>query len=60
MAPCPPELHVDAEYTACYCEENVYLLARRLVADATLAATWDALVLVVSNCDKTVRAARSD
>ncbi|KAI0035960.1 N-terminal glutamine amidase-domain-containing protein, partial [Vararia minispora EC-137] len=48
--PFPP----DTPYTKCYCEENVYLLAQRFDADATLTATWDPFVLFVSNCHRTV------
>ena len=57
----PIPLPTDSVYTACYCEENAYLLARALVAQEAAAAPssegqWDVYVVVVSNGGKTVRA----
>lgn len=44
-----------AVYTSCWCEENIYLLAKHFVeAEADFADNWDAYVLFISNQNKTI------
>ena len=61
----PPPPPQGCVYTSCYCEENIYLLAQALCAEADRPAPprwtrlWDIHVVFVSNEDKTVRALTS-
>ncbi|KAI0648246.1 N-terminal glutamine amidase-domain-containing protein [Trametes meyenii] len=57
----PPPLPPDSVYTPCYCEENVYLLARRFTQLSEVHATerrgpwpWQIFVVFISNGGKTV------
>lgn len=52
----PPVLPQDSVYTSCYCEENVYLLAKRFSSDQDVTAFWDPYVVFISNRNKTVSA----
>ncbi|KAI0747678.1 hypothetical protein C8Q80DRAFT_689982 [Daedaleopsis nitida] len=58
-------LPANSVYTSCYCEENVYLLARAFKAQAVAAAgartdwPWEICVVFVSNGAKTVRTSTS-
>jgi hypothetical protein len=49
----PPTLPEAAEYTGCYCEENIYLLAQTFLADPLIARTWNVLVIFISNQSQT-------
>jgi N-terminal glutamine amidase len=52
----PPTIPEGAVYTSCWCEENIYLLGRRLMESRPDFITkWDAYVVFISNEDKTVR-----
>lgn len=54
----PPPLPSDALYTSCYCEENVYLLAKsfqQIVEQDKEAFLWDMYVVFISNRSKTVQ-----
>jgi hypothetical protein len=52
----PPTIPEGAIYTSCWCEENIYLLGRRLMESwADFITKWDAYVVFISNEDKTVR-----
>ncbi|KAK7689131.1 hypothetical protein QCA50_007822 [Cerrena zonata] len=53
----PPPLPLDAIYTSCYCEENIYLLAEtfaRIAQRDKAAFPWDVYVVFISNRDKMV------
>ena len=57
--PLPPPLPQDHVYTRCYCEENVFLLARTFLSGSwrkreSLGRLWDVFVVFVSNETKTV------
>jgi N-terminal glutamine amidase len=45
----------DASYTSCYCEENVYLLARSFLARPHVTENWDINVVFISNPARSVR-----
>jgi hypothetical protein len=44
----PPSVPLDAVYTNCYCEENIYLLAQTFSADPDVAGTWDIFVVFIT------------
>ena len=54
----PPQVPDDAVYTANYCEENVYLLAKHFLqlqkADSLRNVQWDIHVVFISNSTKSV------
>ncbi|KAH9926113.1 N-terminal glutamine amidase-domain-containing protein [Fomitopsis serialis] len=52
----PPPLPHDSIYTSCYCEENVYLLAKAFASKAEEDADWpwQVSVVFISNHGKTV------
>ncbi|KZP20776.1 hypothetical protein FIBSPDRAFT_692145, partial [Athelia psychrophila] len=50
----PPRLPPDSLYAGCYCEENIYLLARQFALDPALARAWDVFAVFISNGSKTV------
>jgi hypothetical protein len=50
----PPIVPERAVYTSCYCEENVFLLAKAFLADASITEIWDISVVFISNETKTV------
>jgi len=54
--PMPPPLPHDSTCTSCYCEENVYLLAKVFASKAEEDADWpwQAFVVFISNHGKTV------
>ncbi|KAJ8597907.1 hypothetical protein M405DRAFT_723080, partial [Rhizopogon salebrosus TDB-379] len=43
----------DSAYTPCYCEENLYFLASRLLKQGKVRAMWDISVVFISNATKT-------
>jgi hypothetical protein len=52
----PPTVPESAVYTSCWCEDNIYLLGRRLMEGrADFITKWDAYVVFISNEDKNVR-----
>lgn len=59
--PTPPKWPAERHYCACYCEENVYLLAQQLdrslqdKADVETGWKWSVWVAVITNENKTVR-----
>jgi hypothetical protein len=52
--PVPPMVPEYAVYTSCYCEENVYLLAKAFLANVSITDIWDIFVVFISNETKTV------
>ncbi|KAI6039945.1 N-terminal glutamine amidase-domain-containing protein [Pisolithus marmoratus] len=44
----------DDVYTSQYCEENIYLLAQRMLAQLNIESKWDINVIFISNSRKTV------
>ncbi|TRM61813.1 N-terminal glutamine amidase-domain-containing protein [Schizophyllum amplum] len=52
LATRPPTVQVA--YTSHYCEENVYLLLQTLASDASVADTWNAYAVFISNETKSV------
>ncbi|KAL5511532.1 hypothetical protein ACEPAH_4749 [Sanghuangporus vaninii] len=50
----PPLLPVDRVYTANYCEENIYLLVKRLLQDEQVRAGWCVYAVFISNNTRTV------
>ena len=50
----PPPWPLIRTYTACYCEENIYLLAQELLTNTGLAALWDLRVVFISNASRSV------
>ncbi len=59
MASPPLFLQPDSVYTSCYCEENVYLLAKSFAAEGEVLGRsapwpWEIYVVFVSNSGKTV------
>lgn len=50
----PPPLPLSSVYTACYCEENVYLLTKQFLDDSHVSSLWEVHVLFISNPSKTV------
>jgi hypothetical protein len=50
-----PLTRLDCQYTSCYCEENVYLLAERLQRQL-LPSDGQLFVVFMSNCQQKVRA----
>lgn len=48
--PVPPE----SSYTSCWCEENVYLLCQKFLADPSISKEWTPWVVFISNLTKTV------
>ncbi|KIK21374.1 hypothetical protein PISMIDRAFT_681288 [Pisolithus microcarpus 441] len=44
----------DNVYTSQYCEENIYLLARRMLAQPNIEEKWDINIIFVSNPSRTV------
>lgn len=55
----PPPLPAASVYTANYCEENVFLLAKQFLEDPTVSMLWEVHVLFLSNRSKSVRTACS-
>ncbi|KAL5490419.1 hypothetical protein ACEPAI_5252 [Sanghuangporus weigelae] len=53
-SPCPPLLPVDRVYTANYCEENIYLLAKTWLQDEQVRAHWSVYAVFISNNTRTV------
>ena len=52
--PVPPIVPECTIYTSCYCEENVYLLAKAFLADPSITEIWDIFVVFISNETKMV------
>ncbi|KAF9009409.1 N-terminal glutamine amidase-domain-containing protein [Cyathus striatus] len=50
----PPDFPAKSVYTHCWCEENVYLLCQKFLADDGIVKSWEPFVLVISNHSKTV------
>lgn len=50
----PPPLPLLSVYTASYCEENVYLLAKQFLDDSLVSSLWEVHVLFISNPSKSV------
>ncbi|KAI5124492.1 hypothetical protein M0805_003019 [Coniferiporia weirii] len=50
----PPPLPLDSVYTANWCEENVYLLARSFLTDQKLCEVWRIYAVFISNHSKSV------
>lgn len=48
----PPRVPPDHVYTGCYCEENIYLLAKQF--EDLPAHGWDVHVVFISNAQKLV------
>ncbi|KAH7922829.1 hypothetical protein BV22DRAFT_1016534 [Leucogyrophana mollusca] len=44
----------DSPYTNCYCEENIYLLAKRFADLPIIKPYWDSYAIFISNTSKTV------
>ncbi|KLO18794.1 hypothetical protein SCHPADRAFT_804892, partial [Schizopora paradoxa] len=50
----PPSLPQNSIYTANYCEENVYFLAKHFLDDKEVSSRWDVFVIFISNTTKSV------
>ena len=50
----PPAVPSQVSYTQYYCEENIYLLAQALHAQASHRSQWDVFVVVISNLTRSV------
>ncbi|TFK72181.1 hypothetical protein BDN72DRAFT_763693 [Pluteus cervinus] len=50
----PPTLPSTGIYTACYCEENIYLLCRSFSEIQSVSSSFDQFVMFISNHTKTV------
>ena len=51
----PPDLPIDAVYTSCYCEENIYKLCEDFASRPTISNNWSIWAVFISNTDKKVR-----
>lgn len=49
----PPSISSDQPYTACYCEENIYLLAKALESPE-ISNHWETFVTFISNDTRSV------
>lgn len=48
-----PAVPLQASYTSCYCEENIYLLAASFLETPDFRESWDLSVVFISNHTKT-------
>ncbi|VDB99953.1 unnamed protein product [Peniophora sp. CBMAI 1063] len=49
-----PTIPPSIPYTSCYCEENVWMLARHFQSDPEIVRIWHIYAVFVSNANKTV------
>ncbi|EGN95453.1 hypothetical protein SERLA73DRAFT_186466, partial [Serpula lacrymans var. lacrymans S7.3] len=50
----PIDIPVDHTYTSCYCEENIYLLAKYFLDQPSVKRRWDIFAIFISNATKMV------
>ncbi|EJD05951.1 uncharacterized protein FOMMEDRAFT_26741 [Fomitiporia mediterranea MF3/22] len=50
----PPPVPLDRLYTANWCEENIYMLAKRFLEDESVRAVWSIYAIFISNRTRSV------
>lgn len=51
----PPPVPLDRLYTANWCEENIYMLAKRFLEDESVRPVWSIYAIFISNKTRSVR-----
>jgi hypothetical protein len=54
MIESPPPVPPESSYTSYWCEENIYLLCQKFLADPSISKEWTPWVVFISNLKKTV------
>ena len=55
LPPLPPAIPANSGYTAYWCEENIYLLAKTCLEDEIVNRDWDVYAVFISNEGRSVR-----